>query len=358
MSPGALAQKRGVENAGRLVSSAKSWLSHTGVDRTAPLLPYNAPEGVRKISPVEASRRYLEHLRNAWDTKMPDAPFNDAAGAGDRAGIVRCGGARVDQRRRDEAGYKNVIAARGAAGRVLRLDRAAQGLARARQVGRPDSGRGYRRRHHGFHADRRDRAATANCSWNGWRWASTSCWAATTSIWRWRALVAQLAGGKGHEARQRCSCRRCGATAALAKEKLLDPGAKAEEPVTILGKGTGLVGGTIKATLHRDDVERSCCDGFLPGGRQPGHAARQRRVGLQEIGLPYAADAAITRHMARFLRQQAATAEHGAVRRGPSGLACPTHILFNGGVLRAGIGSGADHRGAERVARARRAWMR
>ena len=65
--------------------------------------------------------------------------------------------------------------------------------------------------------------------------------------------------------------------------------------------------------------------------------ARQRRVGLQEIGLPYAADAAMTRHMARFLRQQAASVEHGSVRRGPSGLACPTHVLFNGGVLHAGL---------------------
>ena len=72
---GRLAQKRGAENAGRLVSSAKSWLSHSGVDRTAPLLPFRAPEGVEKISPVEASRRYLEHLRDAWDSKMPEAPF-------------------------------------------------------------------------------------------------------------------------------------------------------------------------------------------------------------------------------------------------------------------------------------------
>jgi hypothetical protein len=64
---------------------------------------------------------------------------------------------------------------------------------------------------------------------------------------------------------------------------------------------------------------------------------RGRRAGLAEIGLPYAADAAITRHLARFLRQQAASAEHGSVRRGPSGLACPTHVLFNGGVLRANL---------------------
>jgi hypothetical protein len=60
-------------------------------------------------------------------------------------------------------------------------------------------------------------------------------------------------------------------------------------------------------------------------------------MALQELGLPYAADAAITRHLARFLRQQAASVEHGAVRRGPSGLACPTHVLFNGGVLNAGL---------------------
>src|SRR5262249_40916625 len=65
----------GVENAGRLVASAKSWLSHSGVDRTASILPWNAPEGVRKLSPVDASARYLEHLRQAWDFKMPDAPF-------------------------------------------------------------------------------------------------------------------------------------------------------------------------------------------------------------------------------------------------------------------------------------------
>jgi molecular chaperone DnaK (HSP70) len=51
---GELAKKRGAENARRLVSSAKSWLSHAGVDRTASILPPGAPEGVDKISPVAA----------------------------------------------------------------------------------------------------------------------------------------------------------------------------------------------------------------------------------------------------------------------------------------------------------------
>ena len=105
--------------------------------------------------------------------------------------------------------------------------------------------------------------------------------------------------------------------------------------MTILGKGSGLVGGTIKAKLRRDDLEKLLADGFLPSVASTEMPARQHRVGLQELGLPYAADAAITRHLARFLRQQASTAEHGGVRRGPSGLAAPTHVLFNGGVLNA-----------------------
>src|SRR6201993_1527964 len=124
----------------------------------------------------------------------------------------------------------------------------------------------------------------------------------------------------------------------IAKEKLLEPGSKAkEQPVTILGKGSGLVGGTIKAALLREDIERVLSDGFLPLVASTDMPAQQRRGGFQELGLPYAADAAITRHLARFLRQQAAHTEHGAVRRGPSGLACPTHVLFNGGVLNSGL---------------------
>jgi hypothetical protein len=87
----------------------------------------------------------------------------------------------------------------------------------------------------------------------------------------------------------------------------------------------------------REDIDRVLGEGFLPAVASTEMPLRQRRAGLQEIGLPYAADPAITRQMARFLRQQAATSEQGAVRRGRSGLACPTHVLFNGGVLKAAL---------------------
>jgi hypothetical protein len=333
---GRLAQKRGVENAGRLVSSAKSWLSHTGVDRTAPLLPFRAPDGVPKVSPVDASRRYLEHLRDAWNNKMPEAPFTDQQVLVTVPASFDAVARELTQKAAEQAGYRNLtlleepqaafyawierhknwreqvkkgdlilvvdigggttdftLIAVTEQGGELMLDRVAVGehlllggdnidLALARLVA--------------------DRLAEKGTRINGLQ---------LQALWN--------------------NCR-------AAKEKLLDPASKkAEEPVTILGRGTGLVGGTIKAALHRDDVERILSDGFFPPVSSQDMPARQRRVGLQEIGLPYAADAAVTRHMARFLRQQAATVEHGSVRRGPSGLACPTHVLFNGGVLHAGL---------------------
>src|SRR4029077_11448187 len=104
-----------------------------------------------------------------------------------------------------------------------------------------------------------------------------------------------------------------------AKEELLEENSKADHPITILGRGTGVVGGTIKTKLKRDDLHRILLDGFLPV--VPMDAAPEgRHASLSEFGLPYAADAAITRHLAHFLHRQGAR---------------PTHVLFNGGVLRA-----------------------
>ena len=97
-----------MENAGRLISSAKSWLSHAGVDRTAPLLPYRAPDGVPKVSPVEASRRYLEHLRDAWNVKMPDAPFTDQQVLVTVPASFDAVARELTQKAAEQAGYRNL----------------------------------------------------------------------------------------------------------------------------------------------------------------------------------------------------------------------------------------------------------
>ena len=331
---GRLAQKRGVENTGRLVSSAKSWLSHSGVDRTSPLLPFRAPEGVEKISPVAASRRYLEHMRQAWDAKMPDAPFQQQQ-------ILVTVPASFDAVAREltleaaqQAGYQNItLLEEPQAAFYAWIERHPDWRQRV-TVGDlilvVDIGGGT--------TDFTLIAVTeanGELSLNRVAVGDHILLGGDNIDLALAGVVAQRLAEKGTKIDSRqhqalwANCR-------VAKEKLLEPDAKTREhPVTILGKGSGVIGGTIKATLLTDDIDRVLGEGFLPTVASTDMPAVQRRVGLQELGLPYAADPAITRHLARFLRQQAASVEHGAVRRGPSGIAAPTHVLFNGGVLNA-----------------------
>jgi hypothetical protein len=332
---GALAQKRGAEVANRLVSSAKSWLSHAGVDRTAPILPLNAPEGVAKISPVEASRRYLEHLRQAWDSKMPDAPFSRQQVLVTVPASFDAVARELTLKAAEEAGYKNLLLLeepqaafyawierhpdwreRVAVGDLILVVDIGGGttdftlIAVTEQAGELALERVAVGEHILLGGDNIDLALARH--------------------------IEQQLGAKGtkleamqlHALWQQCR---------LAKERLLaKDNKKREEPVTILGRGTGLVGGTIKTKLAAEDVERLLEQGFLPAVSS--HDMPQRRkMGLAEIGLPYAADAAITRHLARFLRQQAAQSEHGSVRRGPADWLRPRTCLFNGGVLRSGL---------------------
>jgi Hsp70 protein len=325
---GRLAQKRGVENVGRMVSSAKSWLSHSGVDRTSPLLPFRAPDGVAKISPVEASRRYLEHLRDAWNQKMPDAPFADQQVLVTVPASFDAVARELTLEASKQAGYRDItLLEEPQAAFYAWIERHTDWRQRV-QVGDlilvVDIGGGT--------TDFTLIAVTEShgeLSLNRVAVGEHILLGGDNIDLALAGVVSQRLAEKGTRIDSRqlqalwSNCR-------VAKEKLLEPGSKTkEQPVTILGKGAGLVGGTIKATLLREDIERVLSEGFLPSVESTEMPARQRRGGVQELGLPYAADAAITRHMARFLRQD------GEMRRGPSGLACPTHILFNGGVLNA-----------------------
>jgi len=332
---GELAKKRGAENARRLVASAKSWLSHAGVDRTAPILPPGAPEGVAQVSPVEASRQYLEHLRQAWNAAHPESPFDEQQVLVTVPASFDAVARELTLKAAELAGYRNIV--------LLEEPQAAFYAWLER------------------HPDWRERVGVGDLILVvdiGGGTTDFTLIAVTESggeLQLERVAVGEhiLLGGDNidlalaRHLEQQLSAKGTKLDALqlhalwqqcrMAKERLLDEDAKrAEHPVTILGKGTGLVGGTIKTKLQLEDVHRILLDGFLPEVSSDAMPQR-RRMGLMELGLPYAADAAITRHLARFLRQQAATSEHGSVRRGPSGLACPTHILFNGGVLRAGV---------------------
>ena len=334
---GQLAQKRGAESPSRAVSSAKSWLSYAGIDRTAPLLPIGAPDGVLKLSPVDVSRQYLEHLRNAWNHKHPEAPFEQQQILVTVPASFDAVARELTLKAAEQAGYTNLL--------LLEEPQAAFYAWIER------------------HPDWRDRVQVGDLILVidiGGGTTDFTLIAVTEQkgeLQLDRVAVGEhiLLGGDNidlalarHVEQQLSSkgtkldflqlyalwqqCR-------LAKERLLDDAnaGKADQPVTILGRGTGVVGGTIKAKLLREDVNRILLDAFLPAVPSTEMPQRRARAALQEVGLPYASDAAMTRHLARFLRQQAAASDSANIRRGPSGLACPTHVLFNGGVLRAGI---------------------
>jgi hypothetical protein len=114
----------------------------------------------------------------------------------------------------------------------------------------------------------------------------------------------------------------------LAKETLFAEPIKKAAPVAVLGRGSKVIGGSIKTELTRETLNQVLLDGFLPRCAPTDLPARGRRVGLTEIGLPYAADPAITRHLARFLGQQA-----GSLNSGGS-LIVPSAVLFNVGVFK------------------------
>ncbi len=312
---GQWAQKRGSETLGRLVSSAKSWLSYSGVDRTSALLPLSAPEGVEKLSPVAASREYLLHLREAWEEAHPEAPFSQQS-------IVITVPASFDAVAREltlaaakEAGYPEV---------VLLEEPQAAFYAWIEK-----------------HPDWRDRIGigdvvlVVDVGGGTTDFTLISVTEENGELKLNRIAVGDhiLLGGDNMDlalARHIAvkmpkldtlqfqalwqQCR-------IAKERLLDPSYdKDEHPVTVLGRGTGLVGGTIRAKLTRDDVTQFVVEDFLPAVSPTEKTTRARRAALAEIGLPYASDPRITAHLMEFL----ARAEGK-----------PTHVLFNGGVLRA-----------------------
>jgi molecular chaperone DnaK (HSP70) len=321
---GELARARGAEVPGRVIASAKSWLCSVGLDPREPILPLGAPEEVTRLSPVEASAAYLAHLRAAWDAAMPaplaaqevylavPASFDAAAreltvAAAEAAGLPEArlleepqavfyawiAATRGGWRR--EVGVGDVILVCDVGGGTTDLSLVAVGEEKGELV--------LERKAVGDHillgGDNMDltlaHAVRARLAAQG----------TTLDEWQLRGLA--------HGCRD-------------AKEKLLADGARAKEPVVVLGRSRRVVGGAVRMEIARDEVEATLVDGFFPvvdaGARPQGG----RRTALKEIGLPYAPDPAVTRHVAAFLGRHRAVAPEG-----------PTAVLFNGGVTKSDV---------------------
>ena len=320
---GQLAKTRGAEVPARLVSSAKSWLCHGGVDRTAPILPPAIPDGgaddLTRVSPVEAAARYLGHVRAAWDQRYAaegaplheqeifvtvPASFDAVARELTMRAATEAGLPHVTLLEEPQAAFYAWLAKRGDAWRkeltvgdtVLVCD-VGGGTTDFSLIAAVDSGGSLalERVAVGDHillgGDNMDLALAYRVR------QRLEAEGHTIDSWQMAALVHASRG---------------------AKEILLGGGAETA-PVTLMGRGSKLIGGSIRAEVTRTEVEALLVDGFFPMVEADARPERGRRTALRTLGLPYAADAAVTRHLAAFV---------GAHRKA-------TAVLFNGGVMKA-----------------------
>jgi Hsp70 protein len=338
---GELARKRGAERPNRLVASAKSWLSYAAVNRTGPILPWQAPQEVPKLSPVEAASQFLQYLRTVWDSgeageqgqfilaeqdvllTVP-ASFDEEARELTRRAAEQAGYQHITLLEEPQAAFYAWLESQGDAWRtrikvgdlVIVCDVGGGTTDFSLIMVSEENGELTLKRvavgdHILLGGDNMDLALA--------RLLQQRLEASGNRIDTWQLH------GLWHQ------CR-------IAKEKLFESRKTQNRPITLLGKGTKLIGGTVKTELAREDLDQVLLEGFFPKVASGELPARQRRVGFQELGLPYAADPAITKHLARFLSEQARNSPEAAgIRRGRSGLACPTHILFNGGVMKAAV---------------------
>jgi len=336
---GEFARERGSEIPGRLINSAKSWLCNPRINRRDPILPWNAQPNVRKISPLDAISEFLTHVRMAWNNgrkhKLEDqivivtipasfdaaardltveaakiaglsevtlleepqaafyswiaqtqAPWREQVKKGETVLVVDVGGGTTDFSLIEISEEKgDLVLERVAVGNHILLGGDNMDLTLA------------------FHAKRKLEAVKKK-------------------IDTWQTLVLSHA------------CRK-------AKENLLNNPELKSEQVVISGRGSSVIGGAVKTVLEREEIENILVDGFFPHCKIDDDPREDPSSGFKELNLSYAADAAVTRHLANFLRNQA----------GKKDYRFPQAILFNGGVFQA-------HRFQDRLVEVINSWLK
>ena len=335
---GQFARDHGTQVPGRMIASAKSWLCHNGVDRTADLLPWQGAEDVDRLSPVTVSARYLQHFREAWDAQFPEHPLADqdfvltlpasfdevarelTIKAARQAGLNRvvlieepqaAFYAWIDKHSQTwdqlvSPGQKILVCDVGGGTSdftLIRVRKGADGVVQFHRVAVGD--------HLILGGDNFDLTLAHH-------------------------LEQRIKGGGHLEPRQWSvlvrSCRQL-------KEVLMAGDAPEKWTLTLPGSGSRLIGGGLQVAVTRDEVQSLLIDGFFP--TVPLDAKPQvSQSGFQEFGLPYAPDPAITKYLAAFLTAHRFVAMDDAITQSTAAPiadkvdpARPDIVLFNGGVF-------------------------
>ncbi|MEA2747086.1 MAG: hypothetical protein QOI41_1229 [Myxococcales bacterium] len=343
------ARTRGVDAPARVIASAKSWLCHPTVDRRGAILPAGAPEDVERISPVEASWRYLEHLIEAWDHVVakgdPElalskqsvvltvpASFDAAARELTTEAAYAAGLEELTLLEEPQAAFYAWLAMRGDDWRkdvkvgdaVLVVDVGGgttdfSVIAAVEKEGELALERVAVGDHILLGGDNMDLLLAHVVEQK--MVADAEAAGKTLELDRWQRVALQ------HAAR-------------AAKERLLGDNKAKTAPIAIAGKGSKLVGSTLRAELTRDEVANAIVDGFFPVVDAEARPTTRARAALTQLGLPYAQDPAVTKHLAALLARHADAlgklgggGKKGAVPK----MLHPTRILFNGGVMKSGV---------------------
>ncbi len=332
---GSIARELGSKTPIRLVSSVKSWLCHGSVDRHASFLPLNSPEEVAKISPVDATFHYLTHMRNAWDFRFPDAPLTDQD-------VTITVPASFDPAARDltsevaqRAGFKNLTLLEEPQAAVYSwLESSSDTWRNQVSVGDVilviDIGGGT--------TDLSLVAVTedeGNLSLNRVAVGDHILLGGDNMD---LSLAYQVKAKLAQEDKSLAPWQILAITHSCrdAKEILLTDPDIHSVPIAIPSRGSKLLGATLRTELTKQEVMSSLVDGFFPEVGIHDHPAQQARGALKQMGLPYAQDAAVCRHLAAFLCRQQAAAD-SLLGENQGDFIKPTAVLFNGGVLKAPV---------------------
>ncbi len=328
---GEFARNRGSEIPGRLISSSKSWLCNIMVDRNKPILPWDSPDDLEKLSPVEASATILQHIRDAWNHAMAYSPSG------------------YDEKLKMEAQdiFLTVPASFDAVAKDLTVKAANMaGLSNITLLEEPQAafyawidstGDNWRKQ-----IKQGDTIIVCDVGGGTSDFSLIRVEEEDGELVLERIMVGDhlLIGGDNIDLALAYSVSKRMAeegtrldsyqirslwhSCRMAKEILLADSGQQEYPITILGRGSGLIGGTIKTKLSKNEIDQVILDGFFPYCESTARPAVKQKSGIRELGLSYEADPAITRHLAQFLNL-----------RKDEDKKIPTAVLFNGGVMKA-----------------------
>ena len=329
---GHYARERALQAPARVITSAKSWLSHAGVDRRSALLPVDAPPDLERISPTEASYRILDHLFEAYRARNDGSP--DLASQE----VILTVPASFDAAARDltleaalAAGFDNVhLLEEPQAALYAWIESMGDGFRSQLKVGDVvlvvDVGGGTTDFSAMLVQDRDGELELTRVAVGDHILLGGDNMDLALAY----ALKSKLeATGQSIDSSQLLALWHAARTG---KEELLSRPELERVPIAIVGRGSQLLGNSLRTELTREEVESLLVEGFFPRVAVTARPQQRARSGLTQLGLPYASDAGVTRHLAAFLCRQAEAVSGEPVK--PSGFLKPTALLFNGGVFK------------------------